>query len=981
VGIFDRLDRLADQLGELIVPDEVRAPGELAAAYLDRGDLDSAAHELERAVELRPDHPRALYLLGLTHARRGDDELAIAALGKAAAVRDGFAEAHVALGEVYRQRGETDAAAGSFRAALDAGVSDGQTRGEIYRGLGAVYLAEGRVDKAVRELRKAAASLPEDAESQALLGRALVMRGGRGDLDGARLCLERAADAKTPDGRALVALGDVYARLGRGGDAEKALARAAASGEREAEVGARLKLAHLAREAGDLPRAHAEVMRALEKAPDRADALVEHGRVLAQSASPDEALAAYDRALVTASSGGAPSGASGRGARMLFDARPVLAEALAVALRAGLIARAAVYAESLVGPVPLASAAPDAGAGTDARAGEQRAGSAPAAADAFAALSRAAAAASEVERAQALAERALAAADTVDARLAAADAFALRGQTALAASSLRRATQLDPRDARPRARLAELYRTERDAIPRDLYAVLKAAHRHFARTRELAELSPEAGRLVETIDRPLLVTVMGEFNSGKSTFVNALLGEEVAPMGITPTTATINVLKYGAERKGRVVYLDETSRDVPWNDVPGLLRGLDAAEARRIRVVEVLYPLETLQRVNVVDTPGLNSIHPEHEETAQRFIAEADAVVWLFTVDQAAKATEGAALSKIRAEGKKVLGVLNKIDRCTPDELEKIVAHVRESLGKWLETVVPFAAREALKARRSSDAEQLARSNYAALEQTLEERFFSRARAIQREAARTRLGALLERAQAAGTRLLDDEKLRAVETALAQVRADQLLFARDFLASERGRLSQSADEVYTMCAREVLDFARPRRWVFGSNQAAPADRDFLLGLLDERLGALLDASRARINGEIERSLGAVRAVTTVDASLELRLLDEQVYGRFRAFARGYLRGGRVDDFFTRVLPKLELSERELKRALGSVAPYTDEIAETELRAPLAAWAERFFAQLVQRLERARATAELERFDLEERLLAPLEVLRSALEGT
>src|SRR5947207_12221438 len=84
-------------------------------------------------------------------------------------------------------------------------------------------------------------------------------------------------------------------------------------------------------------------------------------------------------------------------------------------------------------------------------------------------------------------------------------------------------------------------------------------------------------------------------------------------------------------------------------------------EARRIRVVEVLYPLETLQRVNVVDTPGLNSIHPEHEETARRFIAEADAVLWLFTVDQAAKATEGEALERIAHQGKKILGVLNKI--------------------------------------------------------------------------------------------------------------------------------------------------------------------------------------------------------------------------------------------------------------------------------------------------------------------------------
>ncbi|HEX9100807.1 MAG TPA: dynamin family protein, partial [Polyangia bacterium] len=359
--------------------------------------------------------------------------------------------------------------------------------------------------------------------------------------------------------------------------------------------------------------------------------------------------------------------------------------------------------------------------------------------DALAATARAAAEGGELERAQALVERALGAGDSLEARLAAADLAQRRGQPAQAAAALRRAAQLAPEDARPRALLAEVYREGAPAAPaHELYALLSQAHRLFARTRELAELSPEAGRLVEVLDRPLLVTVMGEFNSGKSTFVNALIGEEVAPMGITPTTATINVLKYGAERKGRVVYLDDEVREVAWADVPKLLKGLDAAEARRIRVVEVLYPLETLQRVNVVDTPGLNSIHPEHEETARKFIAEADAVLWLFTVDQAAKATEGEALGKIKAAGKKILGVVNKIDRCTPAELQRIVEHVQAALGEHLETIVPFAAREALRARKDSDEAQLAASNYPALAAALEERFFSRARAIKREAATPR---------------------------------------------------------------------------------------------------------------------------------------------------------------------------------------------------------------------------------------------------
>jgi tetratricopeptide (TPR) repeat protein/GTP-binding protein EngB required for normal cell division len=941
VGIFDRLDRLADQLGDLIVPDDVRTHVELGAAYLDRGDLDAAVHELETALRLRPEHARAAYLLGLAFARRGDDSQAIDALARAAAVRGGFADAHVALGELYRRRGDLDAASDSYRQALDLGVNDPALRGEIYRGLGAAYLSARRYDKAVRELRKAVASLPDDLEAQSLLGRALYLRG---DLDAARLTLERAARAGNPGSDALNTLGDLYERLGRRQEASETFERSLDGSD--GEIQARLGLARLALAENQPAIAQQHVAKALALSPDRADILAQAARVAAAAKDYPAALTAFDRALVST---------AGASPRLLMDRTALVEEALSVALAARQRARAGQYAAALLPerpehPIALAGAA-------------------------MAALDG-----GELDRAQSLVDRALAAADGVEPRLAQAELAIARNQPANAAAALRRAAQLAPSDPRPRERLAEVYRS--DETPADLYALLQQAHRHLARTPELAELGPEAGRLVEILDRPLLVTVMGEFNSGKSTFVNALLGEEVAPMGITPTTATINVLKYGGERKGRIVWLDQARApaDVPWGEVPKLLRGLDAAQAKLIDVVEVLSPLETLQRVNVVDTPGLNSIHPEHEETARRFIAEADAVVWLFTVDQAAKATEGEALARIRGEGKKILGVLNKIDRCSAEELEKIISHVKESLGERLETVVPFAARPALEARRKKDDAQLQSSNYPALATALEERFFSRARAIQREAATLRLGALLGRAREQGQKLLDTHRLDALSTALAAVREDAARFRDEFLPAERRRLSEAADQVYAEAARAVLDFVRPRRWAFGSNEAAPADRDFLLGLLDEQLAALFDASRTRVHAELERSLALLRTVEpNLDFAGELALLDEQVYGRFRAFARGWLRGGRVDDFFTRALPKLELSEREIRRALERASPWSDEHAEAELRTPLRAWAERVYAQLASRLERERAQAELGLFDVEARVIAPLESLRARLE--
>ena len=71
--------------------------------------------------------------------------------------------------------------------------------------------------------------------------------------------------------------------------------------------------------------------------------------------------------------------------------------------------------------------------------------------------------------------------------------------------------------------------------------------------RELGHFVGEVARAAANLDQPLLVTVMGEFSSGKSSFVNAFIGADVAPTGITPTTATINVVSYGRERGGRII--------------------------------------------------------------------------------------------------------------------------------------------------------------------------------------------------------------------------------------------------------------------------------------------------------------------------------------------------------------------------------------------------------------------------------------------
>src|SRR5678816_4575723 len=109
-------------------------------------------------------------------------------------------------------------------------------------------------------------------------------------------------------------------------------------------------------------------------------------------------------------------------------------------------------------------------------------------------------------------------------------------------------------------------------------------------------------------------------------------------------------------------------------------------------MVEIFLPVEPLRRVEIVDTPGLNSILPEHERVTRDFLQEADAIVWVFAIGQAAKATEKAALELAHGAGKRVLGVLNKVDRADPAEVQAATAHVAGALGDLVETIVPFSA-------------------------------------------------------------------------------------------------------------------------------------------------------------------------------------------------------------------------------------------------------------------------------------------------
>jgi len=179
---------------------------------------------------------------------------------------------------------------------------------------------------------------------------------------------------------------------------------------------------------------------------------------------------------------------------------------------------------------------------------------------------------SQPEAAKALLELA-AARDDVDAHVGLAR-IALRSDPAAAATAALAALRVSPHHGVARQILTEARTAELGTPGPDIAELAAFLQKLVGQRRELGHLVGDVSRAAANLDQPLLVTVMGEFSSGKSSFVNAFIGADVAPTGITPTTATINVVRYGRDRGGRVVSADGATVELGWDALMAHLRAL-----------------------------------------------------------------------------------------------------------------------------------------------------------------------------------------------------------------------------------------------------------------------------------------------------------------------------------------------------------------------------------------------------------------------
>ncbi len=247
----------------------------------------------------------------------------------------------------------------------------------------------------------------------------------------------------------------------------------------------------------------------------------------------------------------------------------------------------------------------------------------------------------------------------------------------------------------------------------------------------------------ERLVRPLTIAVMGEFSSGKSSLVNALFRAKVAPTGVLPTTSTINIFRRGDTPRARVHRRDGTVTLLDESQIAPFLHTLDETGAAQIRFVEIERAGEVIKNASIVDTPGLNALDAYHEEVAREFIDEADAIVWVFSATRGGAASERGMLEELERSGRKVLGVLNKVDTLTGEERSELLNYLQTQLGDVLAALVPLCATEAERWRIDGAATSDGSDPFAPVEAALDTHFLVHARALKRRlTSRTLLRAL-----------------------------------------------------------------------------------------------------------------------------------------------------------------------------------------------------------------------------------------------
>ncbi len=276
-------------------------------------------------------------------------------------------------------------------------------------------------------------------------------------------------------------------------------------------------------------------------------------------------------------------------------------------------------------------------------------------------------------------------------------------------------------------------------------AQLEGICRKVSMEPQAQELKKASARLT---DHVFSVGIMGEFRRGKSTVINALLGQQIVPADIVPCSATLNYIRWDTEKRARIQFKDGTFKDIPVEELSDYVTKItreSEAMAATVEDATVYYPCPFCQNgVQIVDTPGLND-DERMTSITEKVIPAMDAIIMVLVPDSPFSQSEAEFVrNKLMASDLgKLIFVVNKIDIVDEEDqprllrsikakiqssvLDKMAAvygsdsqeyrNAKDKIGQI--RVLPISARQALRGKMRKNAALLEESGYPEFEDIL----------------------------------------------------------------------------------------------------------------------------------------------------------------------------------------------------------------------------------------------------------------------
>ncbi len=237
------------------------------------------------------------------------------------------------------------------------------------------------------------------------------------------------------------------------------------------------------------------------------------------------------------------------------------------------------------------------------------------------------------------------------------------------------------------------------------FNILEAAAHHL----EAPELVAEAERARAKAEAGLIyVACVGQFKRGKSTLINALVGQDVAPMGVTPITSAVTIVRAGTSNRGMVHFRDGRSLEIDLDDIQHYAsEEMNPENEKKVAAIEVFVRSPILTRgLCLVDTPGLGSVFKGNTAVTLDFVPHIDAAIVVVGVDPPITGDEIALMTEIRRLTDQIIVVINKVDKCSVEDTRAAITFTKDIVERHNQitvgTIHSVSALEVLREHRST---------------------------------------------------------------------------------------------------------------------------------------------------------------------------------------------------------------------------------------------------------------------------------------